>query len=232
MWFRLLLKVPYKFTASGSRWIQFYKEMGVESHRILPVGYWLPKSFKIADHPKKVENRLIKFLFIGWMIKEKGIYEIIDAITILMNDYKFSFKFIGGGTLFDEVTEIIYKNNWSDYISAEGWVSSAYFEKIVDSSDVFVLPSYAEGFPMSLIEAMSKGMPSICSDVGGISDSLHNGSNGFLIPPKEVTPLLEAMKAYIVNPNLIEAHSIVTLSVVKANHNQYENCKKFFKTFD
>ena len=232
MWIRLLLKVPYKLAASGNRWNQFYQAMGVESQRILPVRYWLPQSFKIAEHPKKVVNRPIRFLFIGWMIKEKGIYEIIDAIRDLTNEFKFSFHFIGGGTLFDEVTKIIHENNWSDNISAAGWVSSADFEKIVDSSDVFVLPSYAEGFPMSLIEAMSKGMPAICSDVGGISDSLHHGSNGYLIPPKEVPPLVEAMKAYIINPNLITDHSIVTLSVVMANHNQYENCNQFFQTFD
>lgn len=232
MWIRLLLKVPYKLAASGSRWTQFYKSMGVESQRILPVRYWLPQTFKISELPKTVVNRPVRFLFIGWMIKEKGIYEILNAIRILNADFQFNFTFIGGGTLFKEVEQHIHEKKWSDHISASGWVSSDDFEKIVDSSDVFVLPSYAEGFPMSLIEAMSKGMPAICSNVGGISDSLHHGSNGYLIPPKEVQPLVEAMKAYIVNPNLVYEHSIVTLGLVKANHNQYENCRQFFQTFD
>ena len=103
------------------------------------------------------------------------------------------------------------------------------FQEVLNTADVFVLPSYAEGFPMSLIEAFSKGLPAIASDVGGISGSLRNGLNGYLIPPRQVPPLVEAMEHYLKDPRIITGQSRAALQIVKANHNAKVNCGLFFE---
>jgi glycosyltransferase involved in cell wall biosynthesis len=100
---------------------------------------------------------------------------------------------------------------------------------MLSSADVFVLPSYAEGFPMSLIEALSKGLPAICTDVGGISDSLRDGVNGYLIPSRQVPPLVDAMERYLMNPQIIAEHSRASLEIVRANHRAEANCELVFK---
>ena len=82
---------------------------------------------------------------------------------------------------------------------------------------------------MSLIEAFSKGLPAICTDVGGIADSLRDGVNGYLIPPRQVQPLIDAMERYLRNPQIIAEHSRAALKIVKANHNAEANCELIFE---
>jgi glycosyltransferase involved in cell wall biosynthesis len=227
-----LLRTPHKLAASGTNWVKFFRGLGVRDGNIVSVHYWLPKLFDVAEKPKVLQpGEPIRFVFIGWMIKEKGVYEILASLEILLKEYKFHFTFIGGGTLLESVRETIRVSGWEPSVSALGWLPPEQFDKAVSAAHVFVLPSYAEGFPMSLIEAMTKGMPSICTDVGGISDSLHDGVNGFLVPPKNVQALKKAMEFYICNPEYVTRHSLATLEIVRANHDADRNCNFLFNSF-
>lgn len=223
---RLLLRVPDRIGASGARWVELFRELGVEPERILHFHYWLPASFAIARIPRSaVAGRPLRFVFVGWMLPEKGIHELLAAIGELRERHEFGFTFVGGGTLLQHVQSRIQEAGWGDTITAPGWLSNESFQEVLCSSDVFVLPTHAEGFPMSLIEALSKGLPIISTDVGGIADSLHDGVNGYLIPPKDVSPLVEAMERYIQNPQLIIEHSRAALGIVMANHDADTNCE-------
>lgn len=228
-WIGLLLRIPNKLAASGSRWSDLFRELGIKSNRVARINYWLSESFLISENPKAVTaSRLIGFIFVGWMIREKGVFELLAAIEKLRKVYNFSFTFIGGGPLLEDVRKKIADEGWAEDVSALGWVLDDKLQNILSSADVFVLPSYAEGFPMSLIEAFSKGLPAICSDVGGISDSLQNGVNGYLIPPKQVEPLIVAMERYLKNPQLISEHSRAALKIAKTNHDAKANCTLCF----
>lgn len=229
-WTGLLLRIPHKLTASGGRWAELFRDLGVKSERIIEVHYWLRESLVIAGEPKiAVPGKPLRFIFVGWMIREKGIHELLAAIEELRKKHEFSFTFIGGGTLLEYVREKIRDGGWAERVSAPGWVPDEEFQKILSSADVFVLPSYAEGFPMSLIEAFSKGLPAIATDVGGISGSLRNGLNGYLIPPRQVAPLVEAMERYLRNPQIITEQSRAAMQIVKVNHDSGANCELFFK---
>lgn len=226
---RLLMNIPYRFAASGERWVEFFKRFGVKSEKIVKIHYWLPVSFTPAVTPKKREaGKPAHFLFLGWMIYEKGVGEILNAIEALRPEHEFRFTLIGGGTLLDQTRQHIDANGWSKQVNAPGWVSSAELHRYMQEADIFVLPSYAEGFPMSLIEALSMGMPAIVSDVGGVSDSVRDGVNGFLIPPQAVDPLIQAMRRYLIDPSIIATHSAISLSMSKQNHDAPENCRRCF----
>ena len=217
--------------ASGSNWKILFSELGVKDSRIVTIHYWLPKSFPVSLKPKMLSaNEFPKFIFVGWMIKEKGVREILAALDSLIDEYSFTFTFVGAGPMLDYVIESIRNSKWESRVFAKGWLSNQQKEMELSTSHVFILPSYAEGFPMSLIEALSFGLPAICSDVGGISDSLHDGENGFLIPPKNIPALKEAMEFYIKNPNILIKHSLKSLEVVRGNHEVEMNCKKLFDT--
>lgn len=231
-WIGLLLRIPHTLVASGENWVKFFREFGVGEEKIVTVHSWLPKLFRIADKPKALHaGDPIRFVFVGWMIKEKGIHEILASLKILLEKHSFSFTFIGGGTLLDQVRETIKASGWERNVSAPGWMSPEQIDKELSATHVFVLPSYAEGFPMSLIEAMTKGMPAICTDVGGISDSLHDGVNGFLIPPRDVLALKKAMEFYLCNPEAVVKHSLVALEIVRKNHDADKNCGQLFSLF-
>lgn len=228
-WMSLLLRIPRHLAASGSNWVDCFRGLGVGVDRLVTIHYWLPRSHRLAEEPKvALPGEPIRFVFVGWMIKEKGIYEILASLQALLPVHRFHFTFIGGGTLLEQVREAISAAGWESNVSAPGWVSSEQLESELSAAHVFVLPSYAEGFPMSLIEAMTKGMPAICTDVGGISDSLHDGVNGFLIPPRDAQSLEKAMEFYILNPEAVSKHSSATLEIVRANHDADANCRLLF----
>jgi glycosyltransferase involved in cell wall biosynthesis len=231
LWIGLLLKVPHILAASGLNWVRLFKELGVKESHLATIHYWLPKSFRAVLEPRYLASgEPIQFIFVGWMIKEKGLQEILAAVDFLFEKYPFNFTFIGAGPMLESVREIIKNSKWDSRIFARGWLSNEQKEQEMSAAHVFVLPSYAEGFPMSLIEAMLSGLPAICSDVGGISDSLHDGVNGFLIPPKSVQALIKAMEFYIKNPEALLTHSIAASNIAANNHNADINCELLFAT--
>jgi glycosyltransferase involved in cell wall biosynthesis len=225
-----LLRIPSRLIASGSNWADLFRELSVPKDRVVVVHYWLPSGEgDVAKEPIAVPNEEpVRFLFVGWMITEKGIHEIISAMEALVPKHDFQFTFIGGGTLLDHVREAIRDNGWEQQVAVLGWVTAEEIARELSRSHVFVLPSYAEGFPMSLIEAMTKGVPAICTNVGGISDSLKDGTNGFLIPPKSAAALIETMKSYIRNPEQVAQHSAAALEIVRRNHDPDVNCQLLF----
>ena len=232
LWIGFLLRIPHRLAASGSNWVRFLKELGVGDDQLITVHYWLPRVLRIAEGPKgDPAGEPLRFIFVGWMIKEKGLDEILTSLKALLKEHRFHFTFIGGGTLLECVRETIRVSKWEASVSALGWVSSEELERELSAAHVFVLPSYAEGFPMSLIEAMTKGMPAICTDVGRVSDSLHDGVNGFLIPVGNAEALKKAMEFYICNPKAIASHSSATLEIVKENHDADINCQLLFNSF-
>jgi glycosyltransferase involved in cell wall biosynthesis len=230
---RLLLRVPRYITASGRNWDALFDELGVTPPRRIVMHYWLNATFPVASEPKcRPQGRPVRMLYVGWLIREKGVHELLTAINSLRRGYDFAFTFIGGGTLLETVRHTISENGWEGAVEALGWISDEELRKHLTSADVFILPSYAEGFPMSLIEALSFAMPAIVTDVGGVSDSLQDGINGFLIQPRSVESLVTAMGHYLDDPGLIPKHSCAALRVVKKNHDQEVNCRIVFDLFN
>ena len=228
-WIGLLLRIPNILAASGLNWMRLFQELGVNESRLAVIHYWLPKSFRVALRPKKLLNGdSIKFIFVGWMIKEKGVREILAAVGSLFDKYQFSFTFVGDGPMLEGVREVVKQSKWDSRVFARGWLTNEQKEEELSSAHVFVLPSYAEGFPMSLIEAMLSGLPAICSDVGGISDSLHDGVNGFLVKPRDIQSLRDTMEFYIRNPASVLNHSLRALTIATKNHDAGKNCEMLF----
>jgi glycosyltransferase involved in cell wall biosynthesis len=230
---KILLKIPYYIGSQGTGWSQFYSSLEVDEKKIILVRNWMPFGYSVTKIKKEVnKDESITFVYVGWLIKEKGINEILDAIASLSSLYTFKFIFVGGGDLEEMVSARIKDASLYSNVISMGWQEKIEVKKILDISHVFVLPSYAEGFPNSLLEAMSLGLPAICSDVGGISDSLHNDINGYLIPPRNTKSLELAMEKYLVNTELIGIHSQAALTIVAKNHDWEDNCKKLFETFN
>ena len=230
---RLMLKIPHRIVSSGSNWGRLFDELGVPPCRRLPMRYWRASDFPVANQPRSgPHGRPVQMLYVGWLIADKGVGELLSAITLLRRYYEFRFVFVGGGTLLELVRQVIADNHWEYSVAALGWISDMELQHQMDEADVFVLPSYAEGFPMSLIEAFSRGLPAIVSDVGSVADSLHDGDNGFLIRPRSVMSLAAAMRRYLDDPGQIHEHSRKALEVVTTNHAADTNCEILFDAFE
>lgn len=140
----------------------------------------------IPKYKVNLNNEKFNVLFLGVLIKRKGIYELIEAIKImrdknLLESARLNFLIGGTGPEESEVLKKIDKYGLNDYIEMLGWVDEKDKEDICKKSQLLVLPSYNEGLPMSILEAMSYGMPVIATDVGSINEVVVNDFNGYLI---------------------------------------------------
>ena len=148
----------------------------------------------------------IKFLFIGRLIKEKGIHDFISAAKIVKEKYpKTVFTILGttdpaslGGLQQSELDDLIS----SDIINYPGQVDNV--QQWLGDSHVFVLPSYREGVPRSTQEAMAIGRPIITTDVPGCRETVVDGINGFLVGKWKPQALADKMIHFIENPEQIE----------------------------
>lgn len=228
----VLLKIPHIIGAQGQDWVEFYKGLGVREDRTVVVRNWLGKNIpECSDLVICNSNSLVKFVFVGWLVKEKGVDKLLAAAHALSKNNKFILQIIGGGTLESYCRDFVESNGLHDYIEINGWQDNDFIVKALKSSHVFILPSEAEGFPNALLEAMALGLPSICTQVGGVSDSLKNEVNGYLLKDNSISSIIIAMRNYIEEPWLIEEHSGNTLKIYNKLHNRKQNCQILFSQF-
>lgn len=152
----------------------------------------------IPKYKVNLDNKKFNVLFLGVLIKRKGIFELIEAIKImkdkkLLESARLNFLIGGTGPEESEVNKKIEKYGLNDYIEMLGWLDENNKENIFKKSQLLVLPSYNEGLPMSILEAMSYGMPVIATDVGSIKE-LVNNKNGYIIEPKNVQQIVDSIE--------------------------------------
>ena len=141
------------------------------------------------------------FLFVGRVVRDKGVEELVTAFTRLAQDHpKVRLLMVGDyepelDPLSDPVDDAI--RNHPGIIEA-GWVSDV--RPYLAISHCFVLPSYREGLPNSLIEAGSMGLPSIATNINGCNEVVVPGENGELVPKKNAAALEAAMRRMIEDP--------------------------------
>ena len=139
------------------------------------------------------------------MLKDKGIYEYIDAARIIKDKYPFAkFRVLGDidnnpSSLSHSELNLLLQEEIIEHIS-DGDVC-----KWLDRSEVFVLPSYREGTPKSTLEALSMGLPVITTDVPGCRETIQDGFNGFFVKDKDAKDLAAAMEIFLKKRDLINS---------------------------
>ena len=135
------------------------------------------------------ENTIDVVFIGGEESKRKGIYDVIKSIPIVIDKItNVRFIFIGRCNT-EKVLDIIDKENLNDYVEFTGYLEEKEKRKTLLSSDIFILPSYAEGLPIAILEAMSSGLAIISTNVGSIPETIEDGVNGFLITPGDYEEL-------------------------------------------
>lgn len=151
-----------------------------------------------------VECRYPRFLFIGRLLGDKGVREYAAAAAIVKRKYP--------EVEFDLVGRIDINPDAINKQELDEWISDArlnYFGQLKDvkpriaACSVYVLPSYREGTPRTVLEAMSMGRAVITTDAPGCREAVVDGDNGFLVPVKDADVLAQAMLRFIEQPDLI-----------------------------
>ena len=167
--------------------------MGVDSTRFVPVGR------------DREEGAPLRILFVGRLVPEKGPDVLVEAVEALhARGVPLELRVAGGGVLADELERTVRASPAADVIDLLGPVGQDDIGACYAWADVFCLPSFAEGVPVVLMEAMSTGLPVVSTPIAGIPELITDGESGILVGPGDVEHLVEALSRLSADPVLRE----------------------------
>ncbi|MDL5514664.1 glycosyltransferase family 4 protein [Arenibacter sp. M-2] len=142
----------------------------------------------------------VNFQFLGYIDKRKGVWLLLETLKEHRIDLqgKAIFNIAGNGEV-DKLQRIINQYQLKEIVHFIGWVSNEEKIKRLQEADVYILPSYNEGLPISILEAMSYSLPIISTYVGGIPEVVIDKLNGLLIEPGNSNQLLCAIEVMVKN---------------------------------
>lgn len=138
-------------------------------------------------------NATFDVLFLGILGHRKGIYDLLASWTEVLAAVPNARLLIGGNGEVEQATAMAEKLGISDSVVFLGWVDQHQKAELLSTADSFVLPSYNEGLPMSVLEAMSYKVPVVTTNVGGIPELIDNDINGLMIEPGDQAALSNAL---------------------------------------
>lgn len=165
-----------------------------------------PKKIKIipniVSYPvlQKSKTKVqFEILFLGYISERKGIWLLLDVIESIKEKLSNRVVFnIGGNGEVEKLLQSLKTKKLESIVNYVGWVSGENKNTLMNRADAFILPSYNEGLPISILEAMTYKLPIISTNVGGISEVVKNKVNGFLLEPGNADELKKALE-YVVD---------------------------------
>ncbi|GAO44884.1 glycosyltransferase family 4 protein [Flavihumibacter petaseus] len=166
---------------------------------------------------QRVAHRPLELLFMGLIDRKKGVFDLVEMAKEKKDELEGKVVFrLGGAGKTDSLKTAIKKYQLRNIIDYRGWITESEKNGYFDAADVYILPSHNEGLPISILEAMSHGLPVIASRVGGIPEIMQHNVNGFLIEKGDAAGLLKAIQRYEGNNALLKEHSEASLRLVRA----------------
>lgn len=138
-------------------------------------------------------------LYAGTLNQRKGYYDLINAFSAIASKHPEWKLILAGNGEIHKGKELVFKNNISDQVEFRGWVVDSDKDLLFKEASIFCLPSYAEGFPMAVLDAWAYGLPVITTPVGGIPDIVVNGANALLFSPGDVKHLSSLLDSLMEN---------------------------------
>jgi len=186
------IKAADVVVALSPKWYDYYNETFAPEN-LITIKNVIPYPDLSILQPTRAGGKT-RFLFLGRIGDRKGIFDVLNVVNDNKEAWRGKFEIhIGGDGDIDRLKKIIADNELGDIVKYIGWVDGTIKHKALSSSDVLLLPSYNEGLPISILEALSYGMPVIASNVGGIPEVVKNRVNGFLVTPGDLPALEQAI---------------------------------------
>ncbi|WP_445635504.1 glycosyltransferase family 4 protein [Nostoc sp. DSM 114161] len=182
-------------------WKSFYIEnLGLKPEQV--VVFYNPVKIPVEVPQRSVSDK-VNLLFLGRIGQRKGAFDLIEAISLLPNEHrtKLSLIMAGDGEVV-EARNLVTTLNLEDYIKLPGWIGSDERDILLTQANIFVLPSYNEGLPLAMLEAMAWELPVIVTPVGGIPEIVTDLENGLIVNPGNREQLSNSLKSLIENKNL------------------------------
>ena len=200
-------------TVLSSQWQRWLSEVIINPNI---VRVFNPVTQTTIRTESQIRRKPLSLLFLGRLGQRKGIFDLLEAVARLSPDFPQLELLCGGDGDADAVNRRAEELGIQDRVRLLGWVRGQEKQALLASAGVFVLPSYHEGLPMSILEAMAAGLPVVSTRVGGIPDAITSGKEGFLIEPGDVDALEDSLRRLLGNPELARSMGEAGLNKVAA----------------
>jgi glycosyltransferase involved in cell wall biosynthesis len=137
-----------------------------------------------------------QLIFAGRFVSQKNLLLAVEALAQL-RDLNWRATFIGDGPLMSEIRSSIQARGLAERIALPGWQDSASVDRAMAESDLFLIPSTAEGLPMAAVQALRHGLAIVGTDIGGLHDVIVDERNGFRVPVGDVDALAARLRALL-----------------------------------
>ena len=153
------------------------------------------------DQPPIAVPAELRLVCVGRLCEQKGQLLLLDAVHQLVAEgLRFKLFLVGDGPMRTEIEALIAQLELQEYIEITGWASNSEVRQHILASRAMVLPSFAEGLPVVIMETLALGRPVISTYVAGIPELVEPSVSGWLIPPGSVEALTTAMRAALQLP--------------------------------
>ncbi|MGB6606119.1 MAG: glycosyltransferase [Steroidobacteraceae bacterium] len=206
VWVRLAFRGARQIVCQSDSWRRFAIEvLGFAPTNVAVVRNWTATRALLAlGADRVVEGRdPVRLLFIGWLERDKGIFELLEAARQLMRGgRRFVLDVAGDGSAAAEASAAIVRHGLAEIVRLRGWLGDVELENALRESDVLVLPSWAEGLPNAMVEAMAARLAVVVTRVGAIPEVVTDRRSGMLVEPRDSAALATALAAVIDDPQL------------------------------
>ena len=225
MLLRKLLNFPLKFFLSKKNFFTVFQNSDDEI--FFKSRCKINKSFLIRGSGVDIKKfypgnkkKIYDLIYHSRMLKDKGIIELINVIRKIKKKKSLKVLFLGNPDISNDASISLQTlENWQN----EGLIIwKGYCEEVIDylnQSKICILPSYREGFPKSLLEGASCGLPIIATDVPGCREICVNNLNGFLVKPKDEYTLQKSIISLLNDKKLLKKFGFNSRKLVKQNFN-------------
>lgn len=210
VWICDILRMADVLIVLSNSWKEWFVSIGVPADKIVVLHNIT--SFPCEMSSAKVDDGKIHYLFMGEIGPRKGIFDVLRGLANHREELVGKIELrIGGNHNESDLKKFIKDGNLEDLVVFEGWVGGEKKIRLLNWADVFILPSFNEGLPISILEAMSYSHPIISTPVGGIPEIVETGVNGVIVNPGDDDAIVAAMKKYIGNVELIKKEGAESL---------------------
>ncbi len=214
------------------------KPMRIIGHgnvRGIDLDYWSrEKAYSVnPDLQEKIKGNFV-FLFVGRLVKDKGINELVEAFVRLQTEGIKNIKLLLVGR-FEEKLDPLKKETIEEISHNPDIITVGEVEDVRPfylASDVFVFPSYREGFPNTVLEAGAMGLPQIVTDINGANEIIKDKWNGLIVPPRRTDDIWNAMKKLMYDDKLRKKLSDNAREMVADRFEQKYIWSELLKTYN
>jgi glycosyltransferase involved in cell wall biosynthesis len=171
-------------------------------------------------------------IFVGSIERDKGVFELLDAFGLLHKKYPdVHLILVGTGPEYKSLSNRIFRGSLKKKIHIVGRRPHNEVNIWLRAADIFTLPTYYEGFPNSVLEAMACGLPVIASNVGGISEAVEDGKSGILVKSRDVDSLYQALESVIADKSLAERMGRYGIKIIEQHFSWNSNAEQMMKLY-